>query len=143
MSEQEIQAPGEGVRVRYVRVTNLGEVMFMDRHDGIPLRIQPGESKNVPTDAAAHIFGWHVGVEPDQMFRHIQRRQGWNTPKYLEIVPEAGGKNLAEIQFAKLKIEPVMYKLVEVERDPSAPIAADPVVPDEPPRAPRRVDVRA
>src|SRR6516164_10263810 len=143
MSEQEIQAPNEGARVRYVRVTNLGEVMFMDRHDGVPLRIQPGESRNVPIEAAAHIFGWKLDVDREVMFKHIQRRQGWNTPKYLEVIPETG-KTLAEAAFAKLKIEPVMYKLVEVERDPDKPIPADPEVPtEESPRAPKRVDVRA
>jgi hypothetical protein len=123
-------------------VTNLGEVMFMDRHDGVPLRIQPGESRNVPIEAAAHIFGWKAGVEPEQMFKHIQRRQGWNTTDYLKVISETG-KTLAETAFAKLKIEPVMYKLVEVESDPSKPIAADPQVPEETPRAPKRVDVRA
>ena len=128
------------VRVKYVRVTNLGETLFSDRHDSVPLKIEPGQSKHVAIEVAAHIFGWFQGVEKDQMFRHIQRRQGWNTPKYLET--DETGKTLAERCFAKLKIEPVLYKLVEVERDPSAPIAADPQLPDEA-RAPRRIDVRA
>ena len=140
--EQEIQAPSENARVRYVRVTNLGETQFSDRHNGVPLRIQPGESRNVPLEPAAHIFGWGMDVAPEVMFRHVQRRQGWNTPKFLE--QDETGKTLAEKNFAKLRIEAVLYKLVEVERDPKAPIAADPEVPaEESPRPPRRVDVRA
>jgi hypothetical protein len=137
MMEQEEPA----VRIKYVRVTNLGTVMFADRHNGVPLKIQPGETRNVPLEPAAHIFGWKPDVEPDVMFRHMQRRQGWNTPEYLAIDPESG-LSKAQVQFCKLKIEPVLYKLVEVERDPSKPIAADPQPPEEP-RPPRRVDVRA
>ena len=137
------QLPAETVRVKYVRVTNNGDVMFTDRHNSVPLRIKPGESKHVPLEAAAHIFGWVHGADPDQMFRHVQRRQGWNTPEYLKVDPDTG-KTLAEKNFAKLKIEPVLYRLVEVERDPSEPIAADPEPePEETPRTPRRVDVRA
>ena len=129
------------VRIKYVRVTNLGETMFHDRHNGVPVKIQPGESKNIPLEPAAHIFGWKPDVEPDVMFRHIQKRQGWNTVDMLAVDP-ATGLSKAQANFAKLKIEPVMYRLVEVERDPKAPIAADPQPPEEP-RQPRRVDVRA
>ena len=136
------QTPSDQVRVKYVRVTNLGPVMFADRHDGVPVKIKPGESKHVPLEAALHIFGWKPDVDPMDMFRHIQRRQGWNTPDYLKVDPESG-LNLAQRKFCELKIEPVLYKLVEVEREPSKPIPADPQI-EEPARAsPRRVDVRA
>jgi len=143
MDEENLpQQPSEQVRIKYLRVFNLGETMFTDRHDGVPLRIKPGESKHVPLNVALHIFGWRPEATPDELFRHIQRRQGWNTPKFLEV--DATGKTLAEKKFAELKIEPVLYKLVEVERDGSAPIPADPELPEEAPRsAPRRVDVRA
>ena len=129
------------VRIKYVRVTNLGDVMFHDRHNGVPVKIQPGESKNIPLEPAAHIFGWKPDVEPDVMFRHIQKRQGWNTVEMLKV-DSATGLSQAQVNFSRLKIEPVMYRLVEVERDPTKPVAADPQPPEEP-RAPRRVDVRA
>ena len=129
------------VRIKYVRVTNLGEVMFHDRHNGVPVKIQPGESKNITLEPAAHIFGWKPDVEPDVMFRHIQKRQGWNTVDMLKVDP-ATGLSQAQANFSRLKIEPVMYRLVEVERDPTKPVAADPQLPEEP-RQPRRVDVRA
>jgi hypothetical protein len=129
------------VRIKYVRVTNLGDVMFHDRHNGVPVKIQPGESKNIPLEPAAHIFGWKPDVESDVMFRHIQKRQGWNTVEMLKVDP-ATGLSQAQANFSRLKIEPVMYRLVEVERDPTKPVAADPQPPEEP-RQPRRVDVRA
>ena len=136
------QQPSDKVRIKYLRVFNLGEAMFTDRHDGVPLRIKGGESKHVPLNVALHIFGWHPEATPEQLFKHIQRRQGWNTPAYLAV--DETGKTLAEKKFAELKIEPVLYKLVEVERDGSVPIPADPELPEEAPRsAPRRVDVRA
>ena len=143
MDEDIPQQPSEQVRIKYLRVFNLGDVMFTDRHDGVPLKIKPGESKHVPLNVALHIFGWRPEATPEELFRHIQRRQGWNTPKMLEIDPTTG-KSHAETNFSKLKIEPVLYKLVEVERDGSVPIPADPELPEETPRsAPRRVDVRA
>ena len=127
------------VRVKYIKLTNNGDTLFSDRHDGVPLKVMPGETKNIPLDSAAHMLGYVPGVTDETMSRHICRRQGWNTPQYLET--DASGKTLAERNFAKLKIEPVMYRLVQVEADPSLPIAADPA-PEEA-RGPRRVEVRA
>ena len=132
-------AETEQVRVRYVRVTNGLEYAFHDRYDGVPITIPPGKSENIPEDMAAHFFGYHYGVEPVVMLRHIAKRQGWNTPEYVKQDPETR-QTLAEKLFARLKIEPVVYKLVpEDTPDPRKPIAADPGIPDDPPprRAPR------
>jgi hypothetical protein len=73
---------------------------------------------------ATHFFG--STFDPQAMFRHLSKRQGWNTPAYLKVNPETG-KTLAEENFAKLKIEPVIYKMVEDRSDPDPPIAAKPI----------------
>lgn len=120
------------VRVHYVRVTNGLDFPFTDRHDGVPVTIAPGKTENLPIDMAEHFFGYHYGVEPPVMLRHISRRQGWNTPEFVKQNADTH-KNLAEEYFAKLKIEPVMYKLVPVEDpDPRKPVPADPAM-EEPP----------
>jgi hypothetical protein len=103
------------VRVRRVRVTNGLDVLFTDRFDGVLVTIAPGESESITLDMAAHFFG--PAFDPPAMFRHVSKRQGWNTPEYLKTNP-ATGKTLAEENFAKLKITPVLYKMVEEESDP-------------------------
>lgn len=137
----DLDNPTEQVRVKYVRITNGLDIPFSDRHDGVPVKVNPGETKNLPIDMAAHFFG-PVGIDPAATFRHVSRRQGWNTPKFLET--DESGKSLAQRMFDKLKIEAVMYKLVQVEQDPSAPIPADPQPLAQPATAaPRRVQVSA
>jgi hypothetical protein len=117
-------------RVRYVKITNGLEVPFTDRHDGVPITIMPGKSENLPLDMAAHIFGYHPDVEPETMFRYICKRQGWNTPKFVEQNPDTH-KSLAREYFDKLKIEAIAYKLVPVdEPDPRKPIPAEQDVPE-------------
>ena len=123
-------------RIHYIRVTNGLDFPFTDRHDGVPVTIQPGKSENLPTDMAAHFFGPDLG-NPAAMLRYIARRQGWNTPEYVKQNPETS-KTLAETYFGKLKIEPVMYKLVAVDPDPREPVPADPEVPSEVKRGPGR-----
>jgi hypothetical protein len=120
-----LQAASEGMnfadpeaRVRRVRVTNGLDVPFTDGYDGAPITIAPGESESIDLDMAAHFFG--PSFEPLAMFRHVSKRQGWNTPEYLER--NADGQTLAEQLFAKLKIEAVFYKMVEEESDPDPPI---------------------
>jgi hypothetical protein len=123
MEAHEITAPG--VRLHYVRVTNRGDVPFTDRHDGVPVSIPPGKSDNFPLDMAAHFFG--DVTDPQAMFRHVCRRQGWNTPAHLK--PTESGKTLAEEMFSKLDIKPVVYKMVEEKPDLEQPIPADPPPP--------------
>jgi hypothetical protein len=105
-------------------VTNNGDVPFTDRYDGVAVSIAPGDSETIGIDMATHFFG--PTFDPLAMFRHMSKRQGWNTPAYLKTNPETG-KNLAEENFAKLMIEPVIYKMVEERSDSDPPIAAKPI----------------
>ena len=101
----------EDVRVRYVRVTNGTEETWSDRHDGVPIKLEPGASENIPLDMAAHFFGYHTDVKPATMLAHMARRQGWNHGDF--VVQDAAIRaRLAEEFFAKFKIEPVSYRLV-------------------------------
>lgn len=133
------------VRIKNVRVTNGLDVPFTDRYDGIPLRLLPGESRSLQLDMAAHFFGYHAGATPEHMMRHICKRQGWNGAEYINQNPE-NQKTRAQELFEKLRIEPVMYKLVEVQQDPTIAIPADPQPEDDPPRRgpgrPRNVEAR-
>jgi hypothetical protein len=125
-------------RVHYVRVTNGLDFPFTDRYDGVPVTLPPGKSENLPLDMAAHFFGYHVDVDAATMLRHIARRQGWNTPDFVKQNEETR-KTKAEEYFGKLKIEPVMYKLVPADDpDPKRPVPADPEVPTEVRRGPGR-----
>jgi hypothetical protein len=128
------------IQRHYVRLTNNGKIAFTDRHDGVPVCVEPGRTENFPLDMAEHFFGYHLDVSFDAMFRHTCKRQGWNTPAHLAIQP--GGKTLAEELFAALQIEPVIYRLVEQKPDLDKPIAADPQPPkldkDELPPLPKR-----
>jgi hypothetical protein len=113
------------IRSHYVRLTNNGKEPFTDMHDGVPVKIMPGDADNFPLDMAAHFFGYGLDVPRDVMFRHTCKRQGWNTPKHL--VEQPSGKTLAEELFGALEIRPVIYRMVE-EKDPDLdrPIPADP-----------------
>ena len=114
----------EQTRLKYVRVTNGLAFPFTDRHDGVPVTIMPGKSENLPLDMAAHFFG--SNFDPHVMFRHVAKRQGWNTPEYVKQNPDTH-KSLAQEYFDLLKIEPVNYKLVEEKlADPRTPVPADP-----------------
>lgn len=121
MERPDLGAPD--LRIHYVRVTNNLAVPFTDRHDGVPVSIPPGKSENLPLDMAAHFFGYMYNVPPDVMFRHVCKRQGWNTPAHIKV--QKSGKTLAEEMFAKIDIKPVIYKMVEQTDDTDAPIPAD------------------
>lgn len=116
----------ENVRVHYVRVVNNLPFAFSDRHDGVPVTIPPGKSENLPLDMAAHFFGYtHHGIEKAVLFRHIAKRQGWNTPDFIKIDPDTG-KSKAETYFDMLRLEPVIYKMVPAEpADLALPVPAD------------------
>jgi hypothetical protein len=102
------------VRVRRVRVTNGLDVPLTDRRDNVPVTIAPGQSESITLDMAVHFFG--PSFDPLPMFRYVSKRQGWNTPGYLKVNP-ATGKTLAEENFAKLRITPIIYRMVEDEPD--------------------------
>jgi len=124
------------LRIHYLRVTNKGDKDFTDMYDGVPITIEHGRSQNLPLDMAAHLFGYGYEVTSDAMFRHLCKRQGWNTKAYME--KQDNGKTLAENLFAQFEIKPVIYKMVEQEPDTDAPIPADPQVPEELPALPTR-----
>ena len=118
----------EDVRVRYVRVVNNTDKVWSDRHDGVPVTLQPGDSENIPLDMAAHFFGYHANVKPVTMLSHMARRQGWNSGDFTVQDP-AVRQRLADEFFAKFQIEPVSYRLVpehevEPKRRSSAPVPA-------------------
>jgi hypothetical protein len=126
----------EQQRVNYVRVTNGLDFPFTDRHDGVPVTIQPGKSENLPVDMATHFFGFNPNREIDSeaMFRHICKRQGWNTPDFVKDRPDHD-KTLAREYFDKLKIEAVAYKLVPADKpDPRTPIPAEQHILDDKPQ---------
>lgn len=124
-------------RITMVRITNNGDATFNDRYDGVPYIVSKGQTLSIPLDVAAHIFGYHPGVDPTAMFRHVCKRQGWNTPKHIE--EDEDGRTLAERLFANLRIDPVIYKMVEEKPDPKKPIPADPAIEDERPRRTNRL----
>lgn len=119
--------PSVQTRTKYVRLTNNGDIAFTDRHDGVPVRVEPGKADNFPMDMAAHFFGYYDGAAPEAMFRHVCKRQGWNTPAHL--MTDESGKTLAQRLFNGLDIRAVMYKMVEEKIDTDAPIPADPQPP--------------
>ena len=136
MADRALGAPD--LRIHYIRVVNHLDVAFTDRWDGIPVRLEPGQTDNFQLDMAAHFFGYHYGVDQATMFRHTCKRQGWNTPKHLERQPS--GKTLAEELFAGIEIKPVVYKMVEEKQDLDAPIPADLQVPPPPAQKSAPVD---
>lgn len=141
MEKPDLGAPD--LRIHYVRVTNNLEVTFSDRYDGIPVSIPPGKSDNLQLDMAGHFFGYHYEATRETMFRHVCKRQGWNTIDFLKV--QESGKTLAQERFDKIDIRPVVYKMVEQPMDLDAPIPADPepTGPDERPIAPVRKGAKA
>lgn len=115
------------IRIHYLRVTNKSDADFTDRFDGTPITIDARSSQNLQLDMAAHLFGYAFNVPKEVMFRHVCKRQGWNTPEYLKIQPS--GKSLAQEKFDLFDIKPVIYKMVEEKPDLDQPIPADPVIP--------------
>jgi hypothetical protein len=102
---------GEQQVIQSVRVTNTNDFKIVDRFDGVPYEFLPGaKGVAIPIDAAYHIFGWMPGATEEQIFAHTQRRFGWNTPAMV-------ASGVDRKFFGRIKIEPVVYKLVEVVPD--------------------------
>lgn len=122
----------EAARTQFVKVTNGLPFTVLDRYNGVPYVIRPGQHENLPLDAAVHILGYSEPMDVKCMELHVCKRMGWNTLEFLEVDPKTK-KNKAQTYFEALKIEPVVYKLVKVDEsepdDPNAPIPADPEVP--------------
>jgi hypothetical protein len=115
------------IRHHYLKVTNLGDTDFVDMFDGVPIHIDRRASQNLDLATAAHLFGYGYQVTEEAMFKHTQRRQGWNTKEHREVQPS--GKTLAQELFARFKFEPKIYKMVEDKPDLDRPIPADPQIP--------------
>jgi hypothetical protein len=114
----------EAARLKYVRLTVARDLPFpfTDRYDGVPVTVLAGSSENLPLDMAQHFFG--PTFDPVAQQRHVAKRQGWNTPEFVQ--PDKAGKTKAQRYFDMLKIEPVSYRLVEeAAPDPTRPVPAE------------------
>lgn len=115
----------QNIRHAYIRVTNKSDQPFTDRYDGIPVTIEAGKSDNLQLDMALHMFGYFPDCPSDVMFRHVCKRQGWNTPAHMKIGDD--GLTLAQRLFSQIEIKPVIYRMVEeTAPDIEQPIPADP-----------------
>jgi hypothetical protein len=99
-----------GDKVHYIRVVNRNPFPIYDRYDGIQYAFPPLEKVTVPVDVATHIFGYKPDASEDDMFRHVQRRFGWNS---LAMVQNEQDR----MYFDNLDIKPIIYELVEVPLD--------------------------
>ncbi|HWS65707.1 MAG TPA: hypothetical protein VN325_23355 [Steroidobacteraceae bacterium] len=109
-------------QVMHVRVINLNDFDIRDMFNGVPFVFKAGgrEPKNIPIDAANHIFGWFPAYrdaqgdlrEPDpvEMKRHIMRRWGWNTPDMVQ-------GDRGQLFYENIKLQPIMYRMVPIEVD--------------------------
>jgi hypothetical protein len=121
-------ATTEGVRVRYVRVTNGTEEVWSDRYDGVPVMLMPGESKDLALDMALHFFGYAPGADAATMLLHMAGRWAKTDGDWGSIRADAQmRKRVAEEFFKRFRIEPIVFKLVEERRGaaPEAPVPAD------------------
>lgn len=73
-----------------IKVTNKNRIDLEDRFDGIRYVLPANGVKNVPYEAACHIFGVDFAPDEDgllapdlrkEIFAHLQRRWGWNRVK--------------------------------------------------------------
>jgi hypothetical protein len=124
-SEDEIEP-----QILSLRVINFNSFAIHDRFDGTVFRFESNMPKDIPIDAAHHIFGWFPPfidkdgqrreVDPEIMRAHCQRRFGWNTPKMVE-------SGAADEFFHKLQFRPIMFRMVPVPVDEEEP-AKEPIV---------------
>jgi hypothetical protein len=91
-----------------VKVTNNNDFDISDMYDGVAYVFARGEETKMPAEAAHHIFGWTETASEREVFLHVQKRWGWNTP-------DRSDKALR--WFNNLKISHAVYKLVEVADD--------------------------
>ena len=93
---------------RLVKVTNNNDFALSDMYDSVSYVFEPHKELKLPADAAHHIFGWTEGATPQQMFQHVQKRWGWNTPQWRDKAPRF---------WEKFKIQTATFKLVEVSEE--------------------------
>lgn len=116
----------------YVRVTNMNEGEFGDRHEGVYYVFEPGKPINIPAAAAEHIFGWNPSINAAD-WTHMSKRCGWNTKKELDT--GEGRKT-----FENFLVEGVNVAIVEVPPNMTPEKAQEAVrlasnLPPEPPEA--------
>jgi len=99
------------VRHTLVKVTNKNDFALSDMYDSVPYVFEPGKELKMPADAAHHIFGWTESATHAQMFQHVQKRWGWNTPQW---------RDKAQRFWDKFSIQSAHFKLVEVSEEEAA-----------------------
>ena len=90
-----------------IRIVNHNDKPLTDRCDNVEYMFPPGIPRDIPLDAARHVFGYHADATEDEIKAHCCKRFGWNTPEHV-----ATGKDIE--LFDNLDIRPVSYQLVEV-----------------------------
>lgn len=112
----------------YIKVGNKNEQAFVERYDGIEYVIPANGSVNIPSEAAAHIFGIDFGpessIDRETIWLHLQRRWGWNRsrPK-----GEAGSDWVnPKTLFEKLSFRLISYSLVETASEPEEDAIIEP-----------------
>ena len=114
MTEIELQP-----QTLHLRVWNLNTFELRDRFDGTEYVLPAAGTLDYPIDAAAHIFGWYEGVDPQAMKRHCQKRFGWNTPSMVK-------DGACDVYWEQLRFKPIQYRLVPELLDEEAPAAPEP-----------------
>jgi hypothetical protein len=127
----------------HIRVMNGNDFLIDDRFDGILYEFLPGDQKGklVPIMAASLFFGFaldengnvsEAGCAPN--WDYVQRRWGWNcvTRRKDEEMADAviRTNTTAKERCAKIKLEPVVMALREVQAEESGELP--------PPREPRK-----
>jgi hypothetical protein len=95
-----------------VKVVNENDFPLEDMFDGVVYLFEANKEIRLPAEAAHHILGWTETASPRDMFLHVQKRWGWNTPQWADK---------AQRFFSKLKISTASFKLVEVSDDTPTP----------------------
>ena len=102
------------LRHTLVKVTNNNDFALSDMYDSVAYVFEPHKELKLPAEAANHIFGWTENATHAQMWNHVQRRWGWNTPQWRDKAPRF---------WEKFKIQSATFKLVEVsEEEPGEPL---------------------
>jgi hypothetical protein len=108
MSIPVVDRPPDDAELRrvHVKITNHNDFVISDRYDNVEFAFEPHKSITIPAEAANHIFGWRDGISKEDMFKHFQKRSGWNTPEY------SNGKG--QKFWDKIDINKVVFRLVEI-----------------------------
>jgi hypothetical protein len=104
----------DGEAFTQIRVINRNPFPLVDRYDNVAYVFEPEVAKTVPADVAAHIFGYTPDATEEDLFRHVTRRFGWNTPAMM-------ADEHARLYFDNLDIKPVQFRMVQVEETEARP----------------------